>query len=421
MYIKLLTFISSLLLLPASSQIQLYKSQDLYGVKNIKGETIKLPIFTDVKNYGSGIFAVKANGKWGLIDHKADYLAECIYDTITPFKEEFSLIKFNDEWNFIDKFGNFITKQNFQKAFPFDSGHARVQLNDKWGIIDTKGQFKIRPIFNSLSRKVSNSHLIKLNENYGLLNSQFKNISDTQYTEYKWLSHHQIALIKQDNAAIYNTLGKFLLNVNSANVLPFSNKSIRVQVNKLWGIMDMNGKWLLKPTFTEISPISDNLARIKDNDLYGFIDTKGIIIFPPRFQEASTFSNGLAKINDGESWKWINSKGKVILTNDDTEITIDKNLEQQPAVPPAADPNIELQTLESIEKVQSKNNEILRATEIMYYNNYPGYFYRPRYRQRFINNCRPIIRYHGSNWNIHAGGCGVRATYNKPLHFTIKF
>lgn len=419
MSIKLIILTSIILLNSLHSQIQFYKEGNLYGVKDIQGSDVILPIFEEVQNSGEGTFTVKVDGKWGLLNHTGEYLLNCIYDSISSFKNGYSIICFNKKYGHIDKFGNIITKTIYDKVYDFNNGFSRVELNGKWGVITSQGKCKLETKYDIISRQVYGISLIKLDEKYGLLDKEFNKITPLEYTQYKWLSKKHIALTKKSTSDIYNISDNSLKVIYSTNVQPFSSKFFRIKKGEFWGLKDFSGKWFLRPEYLEISDLKDKMARIKINNLYGFIDNNGQIIFEPQFVTATPFSKGLAKIQNGEKWQWINTKGKVILTDEDieaeskTKVTSPEELQ--------APSNIEMDTINTLEAIQSKNRDLIRANEIMYYNSYPGYFYRPYYRQRYLNRCRPIIQYNGSRWNLSLGGCGLRLGYNTPPHFTIRF
>ncbi|MCH2204417.1 MAG: WG repeat-containing protein [Lentisphaerales bacterium] len=406
-----LVFCQSLL-----SQIQTYNDGQLYGIKDLKGNDLILPIFSEVIRSGEDTYAVKANEKWGLLNYAGEYISECIYDSIYPFKNSICRVKFNELYGYLDKFGTPITETVYKRAHNFEAGYARVQLKDKWGIINSNGKYIVLPVFETISRKVNKITLVQQNKRYGLLGDHFQSISNNHHTKYKWFSATHIALFENSSATLYNTSGQRLRTFNGSELMPFSKSSLRLKQNDLWGIIGFDGSWTIPPSFTTIGSLNNQMARIKDGELYGFINQDAEIVFPPQYPNATEFSKGLAKVQIGNSWKWINTKGKIILTDDD--ITIQEPKITDPAIPqePQIAPNAELETLDALEKVRTKNNRIQRASEIIYYYSYPGYFYRPYYRQRIINHCRPIISYYGSDWTIRAGGCEIQAAYNKPLH-----
>ena len=415
-----LIIINLLLINSLWAQIQIYKEGSLFGVKDIKGKDVILPLFEGIKDCGEGTYAVKANGKWGLLDYTGKYLLNCIYASVGHFKNGYSIINFDGKYGIIDKFGNKITKAIYEEVYDFNQGFSRVKLSGKWGIVTTQGKYKLKPRFDFISKKIGSISLIKLDNKYGLLDKDFKELARIEYTEYKWLSRQYIALKKKSISKIYNISDKSYKIVESSSLLPYSQKAFRAKSGDFWGLIDFNGKWVLQPNYSEISDLENKMGRIKDDGLFGFIDHNGKIVFPPTFSSATKFSNGLAKIQDGKTWKWIDTQGKVILSDTDIEAESEIKAKATSSVEQNPPNNIEINTLDTLEKIQSKNQKIIKANETMYYNSYPGYFYRPYYRQRYLNRCRPIIQYNGSRWNISLGGCGIRFDYNNPPHFRIR-
>ena len=80
------------------------------GVADDQGEIVIRPKYEDIYNYGEGLFAVKKNDKWGIINDKDDTIIEFDYDGVCFFMMSSNYImRDGNSWSLISKEGKEIT------------------------------------------------------------------------------------------------------------------------------------------------------------------------------------------------------------------------------------------------------------------------------------------------------------------------
>lgn len=91
--------------------------------------------------YGTDLYAIQSNGKWGLADINGDELIPPCYDWMADsFVEDLCAVGINTEGiGYINKQGEEVVKPMYEEASDFYKGYATVRLNGKWGVIESHG------------------------------------------------------------------------------------------------------------------------------------------------------------------------------------------------------------------------------------------------------------------------------------------
>ncbi len=96
----------------------------------------------------------------------------------------------------------------------------------------------------------------------------------------------------------------------------FSEGLIPIQVNDLYGYIDMTGTMVIPPQFTSAFSFKEGLARVRlpGGNKEGFADKTGTMIIPPQFVHAENFHEGLAAVmfDLGNHSTFIDRTGKVV-------------------------------------------------------------------------------------------------------------
>lgn len=179
----------------------------------------------EVGEFSESHFAIKKNGRWGLVDHLGNLRISNRYDSIGVFKEGIAAIKIRDKWGFIDKEESLIIQPYYDKSSSFQDGLAIVESDNLAGIIDLKGEVIVALAFASVERLSTWNYLIKdQSERYGLVDHD----------------------------------GKFIIRP-SYQYLEDTGQGIIVMHNNLWGYLDYDGHQVFKLTYSFIEVVENYL------------------------------------------------------------------------------------------------------------------------------------------------------------------
>lgn len=110
-----------------------------------------------------------------------------------------------------------------------------------------------------------------------------------------------------------NRKGKFVLEPQYEEALPFSDFLAAVKKNGQWGYINGEGKFVIEPRFANAFLFSDGAAAVQENGQWGFINRSGKFLVPPKYESAGIFRQGLAAVCWEGKWGFISKDGEMIV------------------------------------------------------------------------------------------------------------
>jgi KWG Leptospira. len=93
----------------------------------------------------SGIFPIKAGGKYGFIDRSGKLAIQPQFDDAAQFQDGLAPVSVGKTWGYIDRRGKLTINPQFEMADPFSEGLALVGIGHRFGYIHKDGKFAINP------------------------------------------------------------------------------------------------------------------------------------------------------------------------------------------------------------------------------------------------------------------------------------
>ena len=110
-----------------------------------------------------------------------------------------------------------------------------------------------------------------------------------------------------------NSAGKFVLEPQYENALPFADFLAPVKKNGKWGFINGEGKFIIEPRFEDAFLFSDQAAAVKEGGLWGFVNRTGKFIVEPKYEDAAIFRQGLAAVKWQGRWGFIDKTGEMVV------------------------------------------------------------------------------------------------------------
>ncbi len=221
--------------------------------------------------------------KFGIINSKAEWLLEPIYDYVANFSDGIALLRKGTSYFYVDKNGKRISDNEYTDAQSFSEGLAAVRIGDKYGYINTSGKLVIEPQFD-YARSFSNG---------------LARIYDGKYFRY------------------IDKEGKLLNTQNFEVAYDFSDGLACVkEENGSYGFINTKGEYQIKPQYYYAKSFSDGLAAVSDGNKFGFINLNDETIIELKYDFADFFQNGVGKVWLNKEMFFINRNGEIIYTYD---------------------------------------------------------------------------------------------------------
>jgi len=180
---------------------------------------------------------------------------------------------------------------------------------------------------------------------FGLINKDGKIVVPKKFSRLGKMSEHLVPAYEPTAGRDYlgarcgyiDQTGKYLINPQFTNALPFSENLAAVQVQKVgtdsqplgfvgydygngdyrpghtWGFIEHSGRFVISPQFEAAGSFNAGFAPAMVAQKWGFINGKGQIVIQPRFDQASAFSEGLAAVCIDDKYGYIDRSGTKVI------------------------------------------------------------------------------------------------------------
>jgi outer membrane protein assembly factor BamD len=110
-----------------------------------------------------------------------------------------------------------------------------------------------------------------------------------------------------------NRMGKYVLEPQYEEALPFSDFLAAVKKDGKWGFINGEGKFVIEPRFDNAFLFSDGAAGVEENGKWGFVNRSGKYLVQPKYESAGIFRQGLAAVRWESKWGFISKDGEMVV------------------------------------------------------------------------------------------------------------
>lgn len=287
------------------------KQNQKWGLINAKGQVITTPKYDAVEIAETFNYAVvQHNGKIGMLDASGKVLIPTTYDDLKVLNAHVVESLNSGEWKLMD-LNEKILLENYERAQNLGE-YIRFEQNDKWGLIDRTGNL----------------------------------IAAAKY-EQILLKEHYVQTRNEGKLGAISYKGQVLINPQANRIEVANGNTFFYQVAELWGAVNENGRVLFEPQFEKYQQLDANfvklslanksrafslesqqiLAGVYDDFLafskdylliqrtakVGLIHKNGQIIFPPKYYFIQAFGRGLFRVNFNNRWGIIDLQEQAIV------------------------------------------------------------------------------------------------------------
>ena len=287
-----------------------------FGIIDIQGNTISLPIWDSVELLKNDIAVISSGNKYGLIDAAGKILVSPIYEKIEYSDENMFLVQKDDKFGFIDKNGNIKIDITWDAAQPFKDKMAFVGIDNKHGFIDPKGNIVIDLQWDYLGTFENGlATCTNIDQNiHGFIDkngkvTQIDNISDL------FSLSEGIAIYTTENSytGYISTNGEIILPAQEGYLYPFSCGIGIIENNdNTTTFINTKGEVLYSIDATAQKGFVENRSIIRTNNLaYYLMDNNGKLLTIEPWDYLKDYSNGIAVGSRGDDFALIDENGSV--------------------------------------------------------------------------------------------------------------
>lgn len=322
---------------------------DTQGVVQVSAQ------YTFARDFINGVGIVECDGKWGMVNRKADIVLPCrydgvqflentdnriiriyiqqpkyglidtlgrltvsaIYDEIGSFREGRLAVKRNGLWGFVDIDGVEVIPCRFREAQAFNEGRAPVRLGRFWGYIDKQGDTEIEFKFARAGRFSQGlAWVTSTGGYYYYIDTAGRQAIRGPFERAYEFQQGLARVVVNKKMGIIDTQGKFVLKPKYFDIQAFDEHGLALaslsQNPARYGLINQSGQIVTRRAYTDIRPFSEGLAAVRFKDRCGFIDTTGRLAFAGAYARVSDFSNGRAVVQAGGRCGYIDAQGNPV-------------------------------------------------------------------------------------------------------------
>ena len=332
-----------------------HKHHQLFAF-DLSGKKYPLDDYEEIKPIGFGLFSVKKNHKFGVVNEKNATILPLDLTQVLPFVYTVTTFQKDSLWGMISKKGEVIAKAIYTKIELTDA-HARLYKHGEETAIRFNADGDMEANFNALNtihigakKKMNHStHLRKVDPVYS--SNCFALFHDGEAVGS--LVHRDI--IKQA-FTLFNTCTNEPIKSNvkllDANLEEFTDHEVAACIIEggSFGVLHKNGRVLTsievmengKPKHQHITYVGSfvegfarvcvggelnfnlktdvlsgltyyfDVANVKGGT-WGYIDSKGMMVIPPMYQKVENFSHQRAIVQQQSLWGLINLQHQIVV------------------------------------------------------------------------------------------------------------
>lgn len=292
------------------------KQQNKWFFINRQGQTIS-KFYDEINELSDNLYVVKAEDKYGALDHFGQPVLEPKFDKLGDFKNGYAYYMEKGNYGFVSRAGS-VHKAEFQWISDFNSEQiAIIQQNNKYGLINVFGKKILEPTYDQILKTNSGVFIVISNGQYGFFSSEGCFLTPVSYDFIKekspeyYTNGQLFKLLKKGEQAFVDENGRINIHFGAYQEINFAgNDLIRVKQKNKYGYVDRKLNLVIPYKYQQAEDFSDSLALVKFKDYNILINTSGAEIFSTS-AEIQKISTHYFVVND-DVRSIINSKGEMV-------------------------------------------------------------------------------------------------------------
>ena len=265
----------------------LQHKKGLWGYGDAEGKFVIRAVFDEVRPYEGKVARICYNGKWGLINEKAQYVMQPLFcDSISVFSEDsLAIIRIGGKWGLINNRSAGGQKTQYDGITYADYGYYSFK-DGKYGTINHKGKTILEPQFDTIvaldrDRKME---MIRQGKSWGLL---------------------------QEGSTVLSLRIDEPLELLQKGRDGHPDLYLAVKDGKM-GVVTLGGDFVAPCVYDEITKHgTGNYYVVRQGDRYGAISLKMTELLPPVLSTPPVLKEDIFRFyNDGEFYA-VNIKGAI--------------------------------------------------------------------------------------------------------------
>ena len=298
------------------------------GLINNKGQVIVEPQFQLIKVVDDGLFAVKQNEEWLLIDDNHNVIFNEKHTRVEPI-ENSSHLRFywQGKCGLLSREGEVLATAQYDSINLSSQGTFFIFNEAKCGIINQRGELILPLSFDRIIYDSSEFIFAYANHHFGIYDKYGKEIQPTIWQECSMINEQFMCLRKEESLKLLNIkTGKLLPTDDYKAFIRFiDDRYIGALNEKGIGLIDTQGKEILPPRYDKIEPFNNDYFKVKIQNKWGIVQSGDSLVLPIEYELIDTLSGSVSLVKKGNSYGVVNLNGELVLSTRYKHIVLLKN------------------------------------------------------------------------------------------------
>lgn len=299
----------------------------IYGIDEMSNLAESFPFYAWKKNHAAELsdfqhigvvmgknFAVKKEGKWGIMDTLLAEMYPFRLDSITTTHHYFTVFK-GGKWGIIAPDGKtWINYCRYTRIKEDKANTFVVYLGDKCGMIDSSGNTLVPCIYDEVSQINNNFFKIGIAGKYGIVNLAGEIVTPVKFQSIEDYDNEYALLQTNDKSGLFHYASKTLQLPSMFDELNiWTNDLFIIKKDNKYGLINVKGDFIHPMVFDAVTEYPDNKLLAIRKEKMGWIDSLGHMFIVCKYDSVGDWYAGYSPAKLNGKWGMIDSLGKVFI------------------------------------------------------------------------------------------------------------
>ncbi|MBC8109676.1 MAG: WG repeat-containing protein [Verrucomicrobia bacterium] len=315
----------NLIAIDSISGLVLLQQSKRWQVGDRTGKVLTEIPYEEIRLQPYGMMIVRRGKQWFLLDRQGKPAGAIAYQNIQNFENQHAIARLQNLAGVIDTKAKWLIEPIYDSIRLINS-HLAVGFSEKksvlLSILSKKIAYKIEKI-ESFSGE--NFYKVTVSGKKGIISKTGQNVIATEYDELQIFGKDSICTVWQgDKKGLISLKGTtvFPLTIGFEDMQTLQEERIAVKINGKWGFIDLNAGLRIAHRYEAVQPFSEGLAAFKLKSKWGFLNLKEEIVIQPQFEAVCDFEKNRACVRKSGKWGFIDKNGKLLLPTQFDKLTL---------------------------------------------------------------------------------------------------
>lgn len=309
---SLITLLSYLLALPLVGQGMFpVKVDHRWGLIDASGRLVLTPTYDRIGQFDEYGYASMVEGeRVGLLGEGPNVVLPARYEDLKVLDQDLIAVMEEASWRVINARGETILPTGYQRLRVLRPGVLAFQQDGKWGLVRADGRRLSSPRYDEIENEDSGLYLTRLENKLGLLSEDGRELLANTAEEIEFLDERLVFFQRSGKWGAVDLQGGGNLPAEYDAYYPLGRRLVKLRRGQqLFAYSPEYGRLVTQQEFQDYYPFSDRAVLVRRGNLLGLLHHDGRHLLPAEFQEIQSFTDLLYRVKREGKWVLVREGG----------------------------------------------------------------------------------------------------------------